>query len=79
MNSGITGGVLGAGAGVVLFILYLCALAFSPRHIPDAPSLMLGLQIATSFGAVAGGWIGVLIALLFPRNTIDRQSENPTS
>lgn len=67
MKAGTTGIVMGAAVGVIGFILYLCALVFSVQSIPDAQSLLLGLQLATGIGAATGGWIGVLIALLSPR------------
>ena len=67
MKAATTGVVMGAAVGVIAFILYLCALALSVQHIPDAASLLLGLQLASGFGAAAGGWIGVLVALLSPR------------
>lgn len=67
MKSGMTGVVFGAVAGVVGYFVYLLAQLNATQIVPDAPAMLFGLQMTTGLGAAAGGWIGVLIAMLSPR------------
>ena len=67
MKTGMTGVVFGAAAGVVVYFVYLLAQLSAIQMVPDAPAILFGLQMTTGLGAAAGGWIGVLIALLSSR------------
>ena len=66
MKSAMTGVVLGAAAGLVVCFAYLLSQWSASEPMPDAPALLLGLQLASGVGAALGCWVGILVSLLLP-------------